>query len=73
MKTKSFVPPTKSYNNTKKTTDYWGMLFVAFIFLSSISCFLFANNVDRQSTRSVSDSMKGQSYKVIDTDQRARS
>ncbi|NVK73563.1 MAG: hypothetical protein HWE24_08795 [Oceanospirillaceae bacterium] len=47
MKTKSFIQPSQQYTNDKKPTDYWGMLFVSFIFLSSISCFLFANHSER--------------------------
>ncbi|PYF84034.1 hypothetical protein DFP75_10153 [Marinomonas alcarazii] len=44
MKSKNFVQPHHNYAETKKTTDYWGMLFIGFIFLSSMSCFLFANH-----------------------------
>jgi len=74
MKTKNFVPPTKKYSRDKKTIDYWGMLFVSFIFLSSISCFLFANNIDRQPPpRNVSDSTKAISNMMIDIDQRGKS
>jgi hypothetical protein len=72
MKTKTFVPSIKRYN-TKKTIDYWGILFVGFIFVSSIGCFLFANNVDRQLSHNVSDVMKKPSSMMIDIDQKRKS
>ncbi len=73
MKTKSFVPSTKRYNCTKKTTDYWGILFIGFIFFSSISCFLFANNINQQHSRNVSDSIKEPSNMMIDIGQKRKS
>lgn len=73
MKTKNYIPQPQRDNNGKKSADYWGMLFVSFIFLSSISCFLFANNIDRQSSRSVSDSEKVISNPMVDLDQKSKS
>lgn len=54
MKTKNFIPATVTHRDDKKP-DYWGVLFVSFIFISSMSCFLFANNVSQPSNASVSD------------------
>ena len=73
MKTKSFVPSPKRYTNDKKPTDYWGMLFIGFIFLSSMSCFLFANHSDQQTSNSLSDSTNKISTMIIDTDQSSKS
>ena len=70
MKTKIFVPSPKRYTNDKQPTDYWGILFISFIFLSSISCFLFANHSDRQ----VSNNLSFSNYStIIDTDQSSQS
>ncbi|WP_111638401.1 hypothetical protein [Marinomonas shanghaiensis] len=73
MKSKSFVPAPKRYQDDKKPKDYWGMLFISFIFLSSMSCFLFANHGDRQTSNRLSDSIQDISTKMIDTDQRSKS
>ncbi|NLQ16676.1 hypothetical protein HGG82_03425 [Marinomonas sp. M1K-6] len=73
MKTKSFVPSSKQHPNDNKTTDYWGMLFVGFIFLSSMSCFLFANHSGKQTTNSLSDSRQAISVIITDPDQRQES
>ena len=73
MKTKSFVPSPKRYTNDKKPIDYWGMLFIGFIFLSSMSCFLFANHSDRQSSNSLSLTTYQISTRIIDTDQSSKS
>ncbi len=69
MKHKSFIPSPKRYINDKKPTDYWGILFISFILLSSVSCFLFANHGDRQSTNNLSLNTLQISSKVIDLDQ----
>lgn len=47
MKTKRFIPSTLHSRVSKKSSDFWGMLFISFLFLSAISSFLFANHVDR--------------------------
>lgn len=47
MKTKSFIPATVKCKSSKKSTNYWSMLFISLVFLSSIGCFLFANHTNR--------------------------
>ena len=73
MKHKSFIPSPKRYINDKKPTDYWGMLFISFIFLSSMSCFLFANHGNRQASNSLSLTTHQISTTIIDTDQSNKS
>ena len=73
MKSKNFIPSPKQCPNSKKTTDYWGMLFIGFIFLSSMSCFLFANHSDRHAANRLSDSAHKISNTIIDTDQSNKS
>ncbi|MBR7888320.1 hypothetical protein J9B83_05125 [Marinomonas sp. A79] len=55
MKTKTFIPANPNKADHKKI-DYWGVLFVSFIFVSSMSCFLFANNIDHPDENTLSDS-----------------
>lgn len=70
MKSKNFVQPPSDHAENKKTTDYWGMLFIGIIFLSSMSCFLFANHSDRQ----VSNNLSFSNYStIIDTGQSSQS
>jgi hypothetical protein len=72
MKSKNFIPSHKRTND-KKSIDYWGMLFIGFIFLSSMSCFLFANHSDRHAANRLSDSAHKISNTIIDTDQSNKS
>ncbi len=44
MKTKSFISSI-AHKDHKTTPDYWGMLFISFILLSTFSCFFFANHL----------------------------
>lgn len=73
MKSKSFVPSSKQHPQDKKATDYWGMLFVGFIFLSSMSCFLFANHSSKQATNNLLDSKQTISVMITDPDQHQKS
>ncbi|RBO83368.1 MULTISPECIES: hypothetical protein [Marinomonas] len=73
MKTKAFVPATKLNKRDSKATDYWSMLFISFIFISSISCFLFANHVNKPNTSSASSTSLKISTQIIDADQQRKS
>jgi hypothetical protein len=73
MKTKRFMPSRIHNKNDKKTTDYWGMLFISFLFLSAISSFLFANHTDRSDINNVSTSAHEISTTILDTDQKRKS
>ena len=73
MKTKSFVPSPKKYADSKKPVDYWGMLFISFIFLSSMSCFLFANHSDRQASNNLSLNTQQIKTTTVDADQSRKS
>ncbi len=73
MKTKAFVPATKHNKQDNKASDYWSMLFISFIFISAISCFLFANHVNKPNTSSVSSVPVEISTQIIDTDQQRKS
>lgn len=41
MKTKVFVPTLSQSQKTKSKKDYWNLVFVSLVFITSISCFLF--------------------------------
>ncbi|ETX10785.1 hypothetical protein MUS1_12475 [Marinomonas ushuaiensis DSM 15871] len=73
MKTESFIPSTEKNKSSKKATDYWSMLFVSLIFLSSISCFLFANHTDRAQANTLSDTTGKISMMKIDIDHSSKS
>jgi hypothetical protein len=72
MKTKKFISSTINTNNSKKSPDYWGVLFISFIFLSTISCFLFANHTDRSHLNSASSSAHVISATITDIDQQRK-
>lgn len=73
MKTKIFIPSPKRYTNDKQLTDYWGILFISFIFLSSISCFLFANHSDSKKSQNLSANDHKASTVIVDADQSSKS
>ncbi|MCB5160822.1 hypothetical protein [Marinomonas algarum] len=73
MKTKNFIPATSAAHRDDKKTDYWGVLFVSFIFISSMSCFLFANNVSQPSNSNVSDATALQVDTTISSRQQSKS
>lgn len=69
MKTKRFIPSTIQNRVSKKSTDYWGMLFIGFLFLSAVSSFLFANHTDRSHSNNVSSSTHEINTTITDSDQ----
>lgn len=73
MKTKSFIPSVVKFKNSKKATDYWSMLFIGLVFLSSISCFLFANHIHRAQTNHLSDATDKISSMKVDIDHSSKS
>lgn len=72
MKSKSFIPSPKRYTDPKKPTDYWGVLFISFILVSSMSCFLFANHSDKN-IHTLSDTAPPLSTMIVDLDQSSKS
>ncbi|MEO9275766.1 hypothetical protein ABFY09_13000 [Marinomonas sp. 5E14-1] len=73
MKTKRFIPATIQNRVSKKSSDYWGMLFISFLFLSAISSFLFANHIDRPQLDNVSSTSHQTNTIVVNTNQKIKS
>jgi len=73
MKTRSFIPATEKYKSSKKATDFWSILFISLIFLSAISCFLFANHSNRTQANNLSDATDKISTMKVDIDHNSKS
>ena len=73
MKTKSFVSSTSNTKSGKKTPDYWGIIFISFVFLSTFSCFLFANHMDQSIPNRIGYSALEINVIITDIDQQQKS
>ena len=73
MKTNAFVPASKPHKVARKASDYWSMLFISFVFIASMSCFLFANHANQTTASNTLKETLPVTSSLIDTDQRRKS